>query len=697
VGKTRLALEVAERVAPSYRDGAWLCDLSGVRDGAAVPDAVLDAFGVEPQPGESASRALPRFLRAKELVLVLDNCEHLLKPAARVVRGVVGACPAVRVLATSREGLGVAGERMLAVASLEVPDEADDRIDTIVACDAVRLFAERAQAVRREFVLDANNAAAVAQICQRLDGVPLAIELAAARVAMLTPNDLALRLDQRFRLLTGSERGAVERHQTLRAAIDWSYELLDDAERRLLDRLSVFAGGFTLDAAENVTGGEGIDRSQVFELLAGLVARSLVLADTGGVEARYRLLETIRQYTQERLELRGETTRVRAEHAAYYISVAEQAITGLMTEAEPRWLEVGTREVDNVRAALAWAIEAGDTDLALRAFVHDTGWGEPGTSDADFTRTVRAASTPVLHIPGVADDPRYPIVLAAAAVEAAWQSRLDDMHRYLDEAITAAARLGMDHDASLVGAESWAALVEGDLDRYRRVMHESTAWWRARGDGARLALALSSSALARALAGDEMKVAVAEVEEALSLARAARVPRLSVTVESTAAFVVADLQPGRARELMHTVLETETVGDRSPVPGMLGDVAERLGDRRLALELFVAGMEAFYWLGHAEVLGRMLRRIGLLVIRSDPETAALLIGAGTARTRAATLTERVNELHRRGIQALEAALGPDRCQELLSQGALMDENDAVAAARSAAANALSNDETTDVA
>ena len=301
-------------------------------------------------------------------------------------------------------------------------------------------------------------------------------------------------------------------------------------------------------------------------------------------------------------------------------------------------------------------------------------------------------------MPGVADDPRYPIVLASAAVEAAWQGRLDDMHRFLDEAIAAAARLGMEHDASLVGAQSWAAMVEGDLDRYRRIMDDSTVRWRARGDDARLALALSSSALARALAGDEMTTAIAEVDEALSLARTARVPRVvSLSVQATAAFVVADLQPERARELMHTALNSTKDGDLSPVSAVLGDVAERLGDQRLALELFVAGMEAFHWLGHSEVLGRMLRRIGLLLVHGDPQTAALLIGAGTARSRAATLTERVEEQHRRGIDALESALGPDRCQELLSQGTLMDENNALAAARAAAANTLSSTETTDIA
>ncbi|HEV8236258.1 MAG TPA: adenylate/guanylate cyclase domain-containing protein, partial [Gemmatimonadaceae bacterium] len=266
VGKTRLALEVAAGVAPRFRDGGWLCALDGVRQGEAVADAVLDVFGIESQGGNGTA-AVTRFLQSKQLVLVLDNCEHLLRPVARLIKEIVTACPEVKVLATSREGLGIPGERIFAVAALDVPETAEETA-AIARTGAVRLFAARAQAVRGEFVLDAGNAASVAQICARLDGVPLAIELAAARVGLLTAPELALRLQRHFRVLTGSERGAVERHQTLRAAIDWSYDLLDDGERSLLDCLSVFAGGFTLDAAEAV-GGEGpIDEGDVLELLA---------------------------------------------------------------------------------------------------------------------------------------------------------------------------------------------------------------------------------------------------------------------------------------------------------------------------------------------------------------------------------------------------------------------------------------------
>jgi len=420
VGKTRLALEVASQVQAEYRDGAWICELAGVRDADAVPDAVVDTFGLERRQGLGADALLIEFLRAKQLVLVLDNCEHQLKTVARLVSEIVSACPGVRVLATSREGLNVAGERILVVASLEVPDDLDDAdgadLAAIAASDAVRLFVERAQAVRAGFVLDGDNAGAVAQVCLRLDGVPLAIELAAARVGMLTPTELAARLDQRFRVLTGGGHGSVERHQTLRAAIDWSYELLAEAEQLVLDRLCVFAGGFTLEAAEAVTAGDGIDSADVFELVAGLVARSLVVADAEGSETRYRLLETIRQYAQERLDARGDTARVRAGHAGYYARFAEAAAAGLMSPDELAWLARFGREVDNVRAGLAWVVGTGDVETTVRYFAL-TETLRVAASEAGAV--LRGAVERALTMPGITEHPRLPVVLAVASVRRA--------------------------------------------------------------------------------------------------------------------------------------------------------------------------------------------------------------------------------------------------------------------------------------
>ena len=321
VGKTRLSLQVAAEVLPRFRDGAWFCELAPVRDPAGVVDAVASVFQVTARPGMTLEDSLVAYLGQQELLIVLDNCEHVLRPVAALVRAIEAACPRVRVLATSREGLSVRGEQIIAVASLDVPDDTTNP-DAVHACEAVRLFVDRAQGVKTDFVVDATNAEAVAQVCQRLDGVPLAIELAAARIAAMNPGELARRLDRRFRLLTGGDRDAIERHQTLRATIDWSYDLLSEPEQRLLDRLSVFAGGCTLDAAEAVCAGDPIDADDGFELLANLVARSLVVADDTGPDTRYRLLETIRQYGEERLAEHEETDVLRARHCDHYTEFA---------------------------------------------------------------------------------------------------------------------------------------------------------------------------------------------------------------------------------------------------------------------------------------------------------------------------------------------------------------------------------------
>jgi predicted ATPase/class 3 adenylate cyclase len=689
VGKTRLALEVAATVIPNLRDGAWLCELDGVRDPEAVSDAVIEVFGLDPRPGTTATDLVLSFLRAKQLLLVLDNCEHVLKPIARLVTQVVRECPGVHVLATSREGLNVAGERILVVASLELPDSTE--LPAIAASEAVQLFVERAEAVRAGFALDATNASAIAQICHRLDGVPLAIELAAARIAMLAPPELARRLDQRFRILTGSDHGAVERHQTLRAAIDWSYELLDDAERRLLDRLSVFAGGFTLQAAEAVASGEGINVDAVFDLLAALVSRSLVEADTEGLEARYRLLETIRQYAQERLEADGDAGRVRDAHARYFAAFGEAAIAGLASPDELEWWQRFSREIDNVRVALTWAIENRDVETTLRLIALDD--ARLVTFSPELSGVLRPAAEPALAIPGIADDPRYPTVLLCAAMHCYAQGDLEGVARYCDDALAAEARLGVDPNSSVWTTRIWVALTEGNVDEYVEYAERALAICRGRDEGVRLAMALTGAAMAHSLRGDGMAVAIAEVDEALTLAQKLAIPSVLGGTRASAAFVLADVQPGRALALMREALQDkETQRIRGmPVHSILGDVAERLGDRRHALEFFAIGMEEQHWLGNSEMVGRMLRRIGLRLVEHDPEAAALTIGAGTAFSHGWTLTTRVVEDQERGIESLNAALGAERCAELLDRGAAMDEHDAVVEARAAAVRNLSAD------
>ena len=690
VGKTRLALEVATALLPNNRDGAWLCELDGVREADAVPDALAGVFGLDPSPGVSSSDLALKFLRGKELLLVVDNCEHVLRPVARLMDAIVRDCPGVRVLATSREGLGLAGERIVVVGSLPVAEAAAD-VEEIGDSDAVRLFVDRARAVRAEFELDAANAGAVAQICERLDGVPLAIELAAARVGMLTPAELARRLDERFRILTGSERGAVERHQTLRAAIDWSYELLDDSERALLDRLSVFAGGFTLEAAEAVASGEGIGRNDVFDLLASLVARSLVEAEAQGSETRYRLLEIIRQYAQEHLDLAEETARVRDAHARYFATFGEEAVDGVSSPAELEWWQRFSHEIDNIRLALTWAIENRDVDTTLRLLLLDA--PRMVAFSPELTAVLRPAAPAALAIPGIADDPRYPFALLCAAMQCYALGDLEGVTRYCDDAVAAEERLGVEPSPAVWSTRIWVALTEGRIDNYVEYAEHALAMCRARTDRVALAMALTGTAMAHSLQGNDMSAAITEIDEALTLAEELAIPTHLGSVRASAAFVLADVQPDRALRLMDAALESKEAHRlRSiPVHSILGDVAERLGDRRRALEFFVIGMDEHHWIGNTEMAGRMLRRIGLRLVDDDPEAAAITIGAGTAFSHGWTLTTRVIEDQRQGIEALTAALGAEQCEQLLEQGAAIEEHDAVIAARDAAARVLSTE------
>ncbi|WP_345472948.1 BTAD domain-containing putative transcriptional regulator [Actinoallomurus oryzae] len=364
-GKTRLAGEVAGRMAATSPDGVWFVPLAPVRGALDVPQAVLVAIGIPETvrllEAREITHPLDRLadaLATKRLVLVLDNCEHLLDAVATLADRLLSAAPGVRILATSREPLGITGEALCPVPSLALPPEDADAHDA-QAYDAVRLFIDRASAVRPGFALDAATVEPVVRICRALDGAPLAIELAAARLRALTPVQVADRLVDRFRLLNVGSRTALPRHQTLRAVVDWSWDLLDDAERRVLRRLSVFDGGATVESAEEVLGEDVID------LIASLVDKSLVMA-TGETDVRYRLLETVRAYAAERLTEAGEDERLRDAHAAYFLRLAERAEPELRGRDQLRWLDRLNTERDNCNNALRHAIETRDVETAVR-------------------------------------------------------------------------------------------------------------------------------------------------------------------------------------------------------------------------------------------------------------------------------------------------------------------------------------------
>ena len=359
IGKTRLAVEVTSRVHDGYGNGAWLVELAPVADATLVPGAVALALGVDPEPGRDPIEAVLARLADEEALLVLDNCEHVLTASARLADRVLARCPRTRLLVTSQQPLGVAGERATSLPPLSLPlRAAASSVAAARESEAVALFCARASAVKPGFVLTEEVAPAVGEICGAVDGIPLAIELAAARIAVLGPADIADRLQDRFRLLTRVNPAAEPRHQTLAAALDWSYELLTSEEATLLRRMSVFAGGATLHAVEEVCTGKGAPRDDAVDLLTSLMSKSLVIADTTHARARYRLLETIRAYGQVRLEEAGEAATVRARHAAWCVGLVERAWHQMGVGNERYWVASLETEQDNLRAALEWGVEA---------------------------------------------------------------------------------------------------------------------------------------------------------------------------------------------------------------------------------------------------------------------------------------------------------------------------------------------------
>jgi predicted ATPase/DNA-binding CsgD family transcriptional regulator len=366
-GKSRLALAAASELVEKFEHGVWMVELASLAEPSLVPQAVAFTLGVRERPGSSLTEALSYYLRTRNLLLILDNCEHLIEACAELAETLLRSCPGLRVFATSREALGITGEIAWPIPSLSLPDlRRLPDLESLPRYESARLFVERTAAVRPNFTLTEQNAPAVAQLCYRLDGNPLAIELAAARTKMLSVEEISARLGDSFRLLAAGSRTALPRHRTLHATMDWSHELLGQKERVVFRRLSVFAGGFTLEAAESVCAGEQLQRDEVLELLSPLVDKSLVVAQERDRTARYRLLETIRQYGREKLEEAGEAARVREQHAGYYLAVAEEAKPELKGDRQITWLERLETEHGNLRVAMAWLLERGESELAAR-------------------------------------------------------------------------------------------------------------------------------------------------------------------------------------------------------------------------------------------------------------------------------------------------------------------------------------------
>jgi predicted ATPase/class 3 adenylate cyclase len=638
VGKTRLALEVGARLADSYPGGVWFVEFAAVSDGALVPRTIATALRLRERPGEDLRQTLVEALGARGVLLIFDNCEHLLEPVAEVADALLRRAPELKVLATSREGLGIAGESLLPVPSMTVParsSAADAKwFAEVSSCDAVRLFLERGRAALPSFELSPSNAAAIAQICARLDGIPLAVELAAARVRALPVQQIAARLDDRFRLLTGGSRTALPRHRTLRAAMDWSFDLLAEPERALLIRLSVFAGSFSLEAAEEICAGAPVERDDVFDLLSRLIDKSLLSQDDGSSDARYRMLETIRDYAQERLAELTDVTATRIRHRDWFARLVEEAKPGFFAGPEQaHWLARLSEDHDNLRAALKWSHQ------------------DPDGAEIELKM--------------------------AAGLWRFWEIRghLAEGSGWLAKALDRTGGVVNELRASALTGAGVLAGRRGDYTGAASFHEASLMIQRELGNPAAIAAACSNLASVAVAQGD-LERARALYEEAIELSRKAEDPRgAAFSLINLADLVARQGDHERADELYAGSIQSfEALGDRWGVAhgtSRLAELARRRGDLDAAAAHYEQALVIYRGLGDRRGEARMLASQGEISDeRGNPAAAESFY------RQSLELRERLGD--RPGIalmieQIAGAAERPERAARLLGMAAALRE------------------------
>ena len=674
VGKTRLALEVAAEVVPDFPDGAWLCELAPVTDPSAVWESLAASLRVQPFEGRTLEESVLAYLAPKRALLLLDNCEHLLDAVARQVDVILQRCSRLAVLATSREGLALPGERIVAVPSLALPEEGSEAHE-LMRADAVRLFVERASATRPDFTLTESNASAVAVLCRRLDGIPLAIELAAARIRSMSAEDLVSRLDQRFKLLTQGSRAALERHQTLRNTIDWSYDLLDSTERQVLNGLSVFAGGCDLVAGEAVLSGVDLDLLDVADVLGQLVDKSLVILDDSvDASTRYSLFETIRQYAREQLEASGETATVRRRHAEHYVSVAEAAGPHLRSREQADWAAAVARDTDNFRVALDWAVETESSAHALRLVAPLAVSGLPiGDAADDWAATASS-------IPGGSLDPLLPAVAGWGSRGAAQRLEFTRAEELI--VVAANAEAATDTRTPYVAqARTTLAMRRGEYHQGQRYGEEWVERAASSGDDYELANGLISLGAAQGMSND-VSGAVATLDEAVRVAR--RVGAASVLWRSHVmlAFVLPIEESDRALALIDDAIEFgHQIGDRSAVATATltrSGIAARRGEWRATLDAGVDAAEQWVRIGDPTAMAGSIGAAAIALCElGQLEPGAVLLGKSDSISNRRWLSWAV-AMTEAADAVLMDGLGAERAATLAARGAALSDADAVA-------------------
>jgi predicted ATPase/class 3 adenylate cyclase/DNA-binding CsgD family transcriptional regulator len=692
IGKSRLALQVGAEAVDGAGDGVWLVELAPVAEPELVARTVAAVLQVREEPGRPVLDSVAEAVGDRHLLVVLDNAEHVLGAAAKLADALIRSCPQACLLVTSREPLGVSGEHVFRVPPLAVPPADLAALGQLAAVESVQLFTERAVMYRQGFALDAANAAAVAAVCVRLDGIPLAIELAAARLGSLSVAEISSRLDQRFRLLTGGSRTALPRHQTLRALIDWSYDLLNPEEQIALDRLAVFAGGWTLEAADAVTSRGGTGEWLVLDHLAALVGKSLVLADEIRGSIRYRLLETVRDYAAERLAQRPapELNHTRAAHRDYYLILVEIADSHLRGLDEAVWLGRIEAEFDNIRAALAFSLAdpaSAEPGLRLAAGLHRfcTMRGHGGEilqalnvllerPDAQMPTRARArALTVSCHLLDYFGNDPAPSSMA-------------------DEALRIARELADDAVAADALAQvCWLSFEHGDLPAAMTQIDEAVELARAAGDPRLIAYTLGRRAVFESEAGN-LDAAFADNQRAITLSRAAGDNyRLATTLANLA---IDEHATGKLRAARAHLQEASTLADNLGYQNLSAGLRQNLGlvdlvdgNPRSARRHFLDSLDTALITGVTSYVHGALLGLALAVgADGDPMVAATLHG----------IADEYYEQAGRALEALEAGLR-DRDHARLSatlgdaafgaayrQGRTLTQADAIALATAAA-------------
>jgi predicted ATPase/DNA-binding SARP family transcriptional activator/DNA-binding CsgD family transcriptional regulator len=597
-GKTRLALEMARNLVGAYPGGVWLVELAPLSEPATLTQAVAQALGVREQPGRPLTETLKDYLHTKALLLILDNCEHLVESAASLAAALLRACPHLKVLATSREPLGVRGEVLWRVPPLSLPSEdQESSIESLMRYEAVQLFRDRTRSRLPGFELTEENASAAARVCRRLDGVPLAIELATARMGILAVEQITERLEDSLKLLSVGDRTADPRHRTLRATLAWSYELLTESERKLFGRISVFAGDWTLEAAEEVCSGNGIEREDVLDLLGRLVDKSLVIAGASPEEKgvlRYRMLDPVRQYGQERLQESGEVERVRERHAEYFLALAERVEPELSGARPVPWLELLETEYANLRATLSWALDGDEVEHA------ETG------------------------------------LRLAAALARFWDAHSPaEGRRWFEKGLARSGRSNTAVRARALNEAGFIAVYEGD-PKGMALLEESLALYKELGDLSGAALSISNLGHAIVHSGDRARMVLLrdEVEALLSEPLDKRVRAHLLHFLGFAAGVEEDFEQMRVRieeslALLRELGDVRNIASHLPILGMVVLIHGK--DFERASELFEEGLTLQRELKYkSAIFFDLLGMAAVAALRGRLVRAAKLFGASEA-------------------------------------------------------------------